>query len=143
MKTKQTQRGIEYDLDVVSFYNEPRTTSIYVLATVENGQEEFLFEIENHGEKMTADEVDEVDIEMEEIEKWADATEIGWATSEIQKWCIDKTTEDKYWSFSVYTNNNFIISVFAMSKSNGCIGGVVEDHTMIGIEEVNDFLNCN
>lgn len=143
MKTKQTQRGIEYDLEVVSFRNNPRTTEIYVLATVENGQEEFLFEFENHGEKPTADEIDEVDIEMEEIDKWADATEIGWATSAIQKWCIDKTNEDVYWSFSVYTNDNFMISVFAMRKSNGCIGGVVEDHTMIGIEEVNDFLNQN
>lgn len=143
MKTKQTQRGIEYDLEIVSFHNGNKTTTFEVLATVENGSKSFEIEEEHHGNPFTYDDVNEAELDLTEVEQWADATEISWAVSEIQKKCIMKSVDNKYYAYTVYTNDTFTVSVMVFEKVVGHIGNVVEAYNLKGLEQVNEFLNSN
>ena len=143
MKTKKTQRGIEYDLEIVSFHNGNKVTEFEVLVTVENGTKTFLIEVENHGHPFTYDDADEAELDLTEVEQWADATEISWAVSAIQEKCIIKSVDNKYYAYTVYTNDTFTVSVMVFEKVVGHIGSVVESYNLKGLEQVNEFLNRN
>ena len=143
MKTKQTQRGIEYDLEIVSFHNGNKTTTFEVLATVENGSETFEIEVEHYGHPFTYDDVNEAELDLTEVEQWADDTEISFLVSEIQKTCINKSTVNKYYAYTVYTNDTFTVSVMVFEKVLGHIGNVLESVNLKGVSQVNDWLVLN
>lgn len=143
MKTKQTQRGIEYDLEIVSFHNGNKTSTFEVLATVENCTKTFEIEVDNYGLPFTYDDADEAELDLTEVEQWADSTEISWAVSEIQKKCIIKSVDNKYYAYTVYTNDTFVITIMVFEKVVGHIGNVVEAYNLKGLEQVNDWLVLN
>lgn len=139
----KTKRNIEYDLEIVSFHNGNKTTTFEVLATVENGSETFEIEVEHHGQPFTQDDVNEAELDLTEVEQWADATEISWAVSAIQYYCVMKSVDNKYYAYTVYTNDTFTISVMVFEKVVVHIGNVVESYNLKGLEQVNEFLNNN
>lgn len=143
METKQTQRGIEYDLEIVSFHNWNRTTTFEVLATVENGSEVFYIDVDNQGYHFVFDDYDEAALDFTEVEQWADATDISWAVGEIQKKCIMKSFDNKHYAYTVHTNDTFVITIMVFEKFLGSLSNVVETYHLTGLEQVNDFLSEN
>jgi len=142
----KTQRNIEYDLEAIEYSNFNTTSTIKVLATCENGYKKFILEFDNKYGGINEHNIQEFldDADLTEIENWVDETEIGWATAEIQKWCIRKSELGKYYSFSVFTFNDFSIVINCMESDRlSLTGKIISSEILSGLEQVNDFLVSN
>lgn len=142
----KTQRNIEYDLEVIEYSNFNTTSNIKVLVTCENGDKEFFLDFDNQYGDINEDNINQFidDADLTEIENWVDETEIGFAVAEIQKWCIRKSELGKYYSFSVFTFNNFSIVINCMESSRLFVTGkTISSEILKGLDQVNDFLALN
>lgn len=142
----ETKRNIGYDLEAISYHNGNTTTTIEVLVTCEEGDKTFYLEFCNKYLKCNDDNIQEFinDADLTEIENWVDETTIGYLTSEVQKWCIRNSELGQYYSFSVNTFNNCMISVVGMESDRlGVIGKTFFTATLVGEEQIKEFLRLN
>ena len=129
----KTKRGIEYDLEVYSFDGK----FVCLEVTCENGTTE-IYHAVTRQEYDTYNEtynIDYLNLNFDEIERWVDATEISWAVSEVTKVCLMKG----YSACNISTNNEgFKISL--LQCDNDVIVTLID---LTSIEQVNDWLCMN
>lgn len=129
MKTFKTNKGIEFDVEVISIFNGSKESTIEILATCQTGYKSFNIDIKNYGESIqvfSESEIEESDLS--EVFKWVDSETIAYLSSELAKACVIRSNEQFYYQFNIYYTSNISASVTKMTKSYKAIISGYTDH---------------
>lgn len=136
-----TKRGLVYGLRIESYSNSKTKTRFEVLAICAEGGEVFFIDVPNHGREFDQenDELSDVISEMDlaPVERWVDSvvsSEIARLANEV---CVNNTTDENYWSFSIYTLNVVRVSVIVFGEGTKT---VVADYSASGYDDIVNML---
>lgn len=135
MKTYKTLRGIEFDLEVLSYSRD----IVHVLATCEEGSNDFDVKLPCNYYDEYDGWVDECD--MTEVYQWVDEATASFIAGEAARLCLRNSINNEYHSFNLNTISRFSIEITSMEFENQVIGHVIDHRTAYGEEKIKELLN--
>lgn len=142
MKTFKTNKGIEFDVEVISIFNGNSESTIEILATCQTGYKSFDISIKNYGESIQVfpeSEIEESDLS--DVFKWVDSETIAYLSSELAKACVIRSNEQFYYQFNAHYANFIYFSITKM-KINEMV--YIADHCgyfdAIGEDEIIELI---
>ena len=136
-----TKRGLTYELGIESYSNSKTKTHFGLLAICAEGAEAFFIVVPNYGHEFDQenDDLSEVfsAMDLTRVELWVDSvmsSEIARLANEV---CVNNTTDENYWSFSIYTLNVVRVSVIVFGEGTKT---VVADYSATGYDDIVDML---
>lgn len=136
-----TKRGLKYGLRIESYSNSKTKTRFEVFAVCAEGSKVFFIDVPNHGHKFDqeSDDLSEIisAMDLTTVERWVDSvvsSEIARLANEV---CVNNTTDENYWSFSIYTLNVVRVSIIVFGDGTK---NVVADYTATGYDDIIDML---
>lgn len=134
----KTKRNIGYDLEVISFDGK----FAELLITCENGSTTVYQAVSSEDYDMhnETDDLDYIITDFTDIEKWVDATEIAFVSSEVAIICVMESTSEVYWSFDLMTLKGVKLSVYKMKVDDGSITRDCEGAHLYSLQEINEWI---
>ena len=132
-----TKRGLDYELGIESYSEDRIKTRFEVQALCPEGTKEFFIDVPNYGHEFDQENDDLSEIfsamDLTPVERWVDSVvcaEIARLATEV---CVNNTTDENYWSFSIYTLDVVRVSIIVFGDGTK---NVVADYTAEGYDDI-------
>lgn len=136
-----TKRGLVYGLIIESYSNSITKTRFEVFAVCAESSKVFFIDVPNNGREFDQENDDLTEVfsatNLSSVELWVDSvvsSEIARLANEV---CVNNTTDENYWSFSIYTLNVVRVSIIVFGEGTKT---VVADYSASGYYDIIDML---